>query len=377
MSSRQTGYRYGLGGNTASQAQLGTGLGNILAGIFGQNKMTGGLNEEENPETGETALHYTPYQGSSGIFGGASRSRADTLNALLGSQVLQQQGQEKLSGQESKQRQTEAKLANELAEHLMNTKAFNDWASSAGLPPDEAKKFASSISVEVAGNLIKQKQNVGAGLESPAVKKATENQLIAEAQTPDARNRAMLTQNATMGGTSHQPGPLETGMGTTVTGATPGGTSIQQIPIGKDKQGNPILSPIPAQITQPYKPGGVSQGIPQTILDQAQQQITPGMGNSPAVTPGFNPTTPPVTPDNPAPAVANRLQTQPTDNSGGIVSGLMKAYGGYLGDRLGTGMKENFNNMASGFGNAGMNILQLLNLLSNVNNPNNDPNATQ
>ncbi len=310
MSSRQTGSRYNQQNKTGDQLfgkrdgqQQGGSSGGLIPQLFGQDKISGG--QLTTGADGQPS--FTPYQGSKGFLGGSSRARALELNQPLLLQQLQGMQQSAQSKQQSSQKQIEDKLSNELAEHLMSSKQFLDMASKAGVTGDDFKQYAGAVAKEAASNLIQQQRNIGAGLQSSDVKQAIKQQLIAEAQSPDAVNRQRLQLQTGMGGIATQPGAMGIG-NEVIKGATPGGQSTQIVGTGPrdPKTGQPMML-TPVTTISPTQPGSASFPIPPQLLQQLQQgQLNTGGTNSPAplnipspqipqgITPGGNTVTPQV-----------------------------------------------------------------------------------
>ena len=383
MSTRAMGRLYtGMGGGAG-----GAGIGQLLGSLLGYGQISGGPQvgpNQINPETDEEVpnsrdVQYQPFQAKSGFFNRGAQTLAAQLNAMLGGQMLEQQGKSKLSAQESKQREHEMTMANELATQLINSKQFADMMTTYGIPVGHAQQMIPQIAQEVASNLYKSKRNVGKALDDPDVQRATKENEIASLQANDAKNRALLTQNVPMGGTSHQPGPLQTGMGTTVTGATPGGQELHQIYMGKDKQGNPMYSPTPAITTVPTRPGGVSVPIPGQLWNSIGNNAMPGVDTSNEISPyngldtGIqNPPPGAAHTQNPLePAPQVRQGQQPALGTGMaplIAKALMQNAGQNNPFDIG-GMLPDRNNVMNMYKGAGSNIMQLLRILSNINNP--------
>lgn len=266
MSSRATGRRYGLGGSSGPMpVNRDDSKPSLVDMLLGNSKVSGG------PTVGpDGKISATPYTAKGG-WGAREARRLNT--GLLGPafQTQTEGEQERLtSAQEAKQKQDLETLKNKLAEHMMQSQQFNAIATKLNIPVSE---LAGSISTELAANALKQQQNIGAGLDSPEVKAATKNQLVAEANAQDAINRQRLKLDTGMAGVSTIPG-ANGGPPTTIFGGTPGGQSTTLAGTGfiNPKTGQPsAISPITQ--TQPYTQGRIS--VPQSTIDAAKGMDNP------------------------------------------------------------------------------------------------------
>jgi len=85
MATRESSARYAanaaaLRGQHGGQGDNSGGIGGLLAALTGQNSISGG-DVQTTPEGGIGG--YTPFRGSKGFFGAASRARAAELNAQV------------------------------------------------------------------------------------------------------------------------------------------------------------------------------------------------------------------------------------------------------------------------------------------------------
>jgi len=301
MSSRQTMSRYmGKGGGHSGGNSGGPGW---LSQMTGKDQVTGG-ELTTDPQTGQPSV--TPFQGSSGLLGGWSRRQAMQANLPLLLQQLQGRQTSALSTQESGQRQTEAAMANKLAEHMMNTKAFIDFAAKNGMSPDEAKNYAAAISKETASNIIQQQQNIGAALKRPDVAQTEADRIMGENRTPDAMNRLRTKQDVGPMGVSSMPGP-NGGAPTTLYGGMPSQTTaLEETGMMDPRTGHRMnLTPV---INQNPVPGRISSPVNPDLLNAAGQ-IQP-QDNSGQMQP-----LPIPSPQNPGASINNGMPGSGTGNS--------------------------------------------------------------
>jgi len=260
MSTKAMGRLYtGSGGPSFTSRNDLYGNPSLLSSLFGQDAISGGL--DIDPTNGEDM--YTPYQGSSGIFGGQSRRLATMLNAQHGSQMTEIQGNKDLQKMINEHQAAIEKMHNEAVKEMAKLKNVQDIAAKYGVTPEQ---YVGDIMQQVTANTLKQQQLRGNSLNKPEAQKATDTGVGFEQSNI---NPNVPIPTAQSGGIAAFRNP-NGGVGTIV-GATPRQTSLPYGITGKDG----TYIPMGVKTMQDYSPAGITLPIDKMQYDQAKMQGPP------------------------------------------------------------------------------------------------------
>ena len=262
MSSRAMAARYsGSGGMKFPQSDPNSP--SLLSSIFGQDAITGG--SDIDPTNGQDM--FTPYQGSSGVFGGQSRRLATLLNAQRSQQQLGIQGDKELQQMLNDHNKEMENLRTQHVKDLASLKNVQDIASKYGVTPEQ---YAQGISDQVTSNQLKRQILEGNSLDTSDAQKSSNTGVNFGLSGINPN----MPRTASSGGVSAFPMPTG-GMGS-VFGANP--TQEQNI-ITNPVTGMPMVT-----TRQAYQKGGISLPIDAMQYDQASKVPPPSNISDPANT---------------------------------------------------------------------------------------------
>lgn len=275
-----------FGGASGGQSPMG----GLLAAIFGQNKMTGG--PQIDPTTGQ--LQFSPYQGPSGIFGGATRGAATQLNQPYFQAMLAAQNAKMLQQLIGEQTLSQIGKRGEEERATESSKEVNALAAKLGVTPDQ---ITGALKNQLGLNAEQEAVLTGQAMKMPGYAQNLQAGLNAQASAPATAADVSRRLEAPQGGIATMPNSI-TGGNTTVQGATPT-TTFQMVGTGpvNPQTGMPMMqTPV---TTQRYTPGSASFPVNRNMYNQAVNMPppanqAPGFGGvvSP-VSPVTNPTTAP------------------------------------------------------------------------------------
>ena len=283
------------------------GNAGLLATLFGQNKISGGL--QTDPNTGESV--WTPESGSSGLFGGASRSAARMDNNAMAPTILQSQNAVKIQQMRNDAAMALQKIINDAGlQQIIKTREgqiaiqnlFGDQALSqikeraqvekdilghkqlaqmmqedrVPYTPENAQKYASSLADKATANAVRKVVMQGDFLNTPEGQQAANESVKGPMMAQSAINARQTQMTAPEGGATM--GSILPGIGPmgSVLGAGRSAQNINMVGTGMrdPKTGQPMMTQ--AMPSSEGSQPSVNMPIDPNILKAAQSMGAQG-----------------------------------------------------------------------------------------------------